>query len=301
MSEPEWSDFKIVLALARGASVAGAARVLGVDGSTISRRLAAIEEALGTCLIIRGGREFAFTPAGKVALEAAQAIEAATAAAACAIRAARTDIEGVVKISCVPSVLRILMPVPAMVSEKHPKLSIELNAAARIVDLAKGEADIAIRMVRPSEIDVIARRAFEWGGVVCASKAYAARHGLPQNPDELRHHALVLYVEQMLHLPWFRYLEPYANKGAPVTRVDSTEMAYNIVAAGAAIGVISSTAASSAPDILRVFPNPVASSTGWIVYHETARNSARIKFVVDTLCEYFASQESLISGVRTGP
>lgn len=191
MSEAEWSDFKLVLALGRGGSIAGAARLLGVDNSTVSRRLAAVEIALGACLIVRGGREFSFTPEGKAALAAAEAMEASVASAASSIRAAKVEIEGVVRISCVPSIVRALMPFPATVKERHPMLTVELDSASRIVDLAKGDADVAIRMVKPTEADVIAKPGYELGLGLYASKAYLARRGEPKTSAELRHHEWV--------------------------------------------------------------------------------------------------------------
>ena len=76
MTEPEWGDFKVLLALGRAGSVAGAARILGVDGSTVSRRLAAAEKAAGAVLIVRGGRAFAFTKEGQTLLDAAETMDA---------------------------------------------------------------------------------------------------------------------------------------------------------------------------------------------------------------------------------
>ena len=74
LAELEWSDLKVILALSRGGSIAGAGRILNIDSSTVSRRLAAAEEALGGCLILRGGREFRFTAEGMTALHAAEAM-----------------------------------------------------------------------------------------------------------------------------------------------------------------------------------------------------------------------------------
>jgi DNA-binding transcriptional LysR family regulator len=296
LAEPDWGDFKLVLALSRGGSVAGAARILGVDSSTVSRRLASMEQSLGACLVLRGGREFSFTPEGKAAVAAAESIEAIVAGAATSIRAAKTGIEGVVKLSVVPSMARTLMPFPAMVTDKHPGLSIEVNAAHRTVDLAKGEADIAIRMLQPREIDLVARRAFELGMAVYASKDYAARRGLPATYENLREHRLIQYAEDLLHLPHFSWLEAYASKGAPATRVDSTEMAASLTATGSGIGALSCFAGDTNPDLLRVFPDPIACIIGWIVYHETARNTARIRIVVDMLVEYFDAHKKALSG-----
>jgi DNA-binding transcriptional LysR family regulator len=192
--------------------------------------------------------------------------------------------------------VRVLMPLPAIVSDKHPRLSIELNAATRLIDLAKGEADIAIRMVRPTEIDLIAKRAFEVAVAVYASKDYAAKHGLPGRFEELSQHRLVQYVESMLHLPWLRWIENYANKNAPATRVDTTEMAFTLIASGAGIGVLPCYSGDISPDLVRVFPEPIANTSGWIVYHETARNSARIRAVVEILADFFDERRGLLSG-----
>jgi DNA-binding transcriptional LysR family regulator len=298
LTEPDWADFKLILALARGGSVAGAARLLGVDSSTVSRRLASMEQSLGACLVVRGGREFAFTAEGKAAIAAAESMEAIVASAAGSIRAAKTGIDGLVKISAVPSMLRTLMPLLPIATERYPKLSIEVNAAARVIDLSRGEADIAVRMTQPQEVDLIGKRAFEMGFGVFASKTYAARRELPKTFVELAQHQLVQYIEPMLHLPWFAWIETFASKGAPATRVDSTEMAVGVVAAGGGIGVLPCFSGDQSSSLLRVFPEPVANAVGWIVYHESARNSARIRAVVELLTEYFKSREAELSGRR---
>src|SRR5688572_27955092 len=95
----EWSDLRVLLALARAGSVAGAARELQVDNSTISRRLAALEDAVGAKLLIRGGREFTLTGEGRTMLQAAEAAEAATEAALLALRASKLDLKGSVCVS----------------------------------------------------------------------------------------------------------------------------------------------------------------------------------------------------------
>ena len=300
MTELDWSDFKLMLALSRGGSVAGAARLLNVDGSTISRRLAAMEALLGACLVIRGGREFSLTHEGKAAVAAAEAMEPIVASATSAIRASKTDIAGVVRISSVPGMVRFLAPLSTIVSEAHPRLSIELSAAHRMVDVAKGETDIALRMARPTETALIAKRAYELELGVYAAKSYVAKRGSPQTFEDLKRHRLVQYVVSMLHLPWFRWMEQYADANAPATRVDGTEMAYSMVAAGAGIGVLFCFAGDQSPDLVRVFPEPVAKVEGWIVYHEAERNTARIRVVVDMLTEFLAERRDLLLGRRAG-
>lgn len=296
MSDPEWSDFKIILALGRGGSVAGAARILGIDSSTVSRRLTAVEEAIGATLIIRGGREFVLTPEGKQAFAAAENIEREANALTKGIRETRNEISGVVRISTVPSLTRALIHFSEALTRKYPNLSVELGAAYKIVDLAKGDADIAIRMVKPTEIDVIGKRAFEWGNGLFASKAYAAEYGLPTCADDLRNHKLVRYVETMLHLPWFNFVELYCGTNKSTVRVDSTEMAMGAISSGAGIGVIACYYGDANANLVRALPEPIAMSTGWIVYHESQRGSARIKAVVDLLGETFDQQRDFFAG-----
>lgn len=290
MPEAEWNDFKLLLALSRGGSIAAAARILGVDNSTVSRKLASVERALGATLLLRGGRDFTFTAEGRIAVEAAQAIETIATGAVASIRAAKEDIEGVVRISTVADVVQYLMPLLATVAERYPKLVIELSSAAQIVDLAKGDADIAIRFLQPTHIDLIARKALEWEMGVYASRAYAGKHGLPRTYDDLREHRLVRYNESMLRMPWFSWIEAFAKPGAHATRVESPQVAHALIGAGAGIGVMACATGDASPDLVRVFPKPVACAVGWVVFHESARNSARIRATADLLLEFFGNK-----------
>jgi DNA-binding transcriptional LysR family regulator len=296
VSGANWDDYRLLLALSRGQSIAGGARILGIDSSTVSRQLSAMERSLGACLVLRGGREFTFTAEGKAAVVAAEELESIVANAARAIRASKTDIDGVVKVSVVPSMLRILMPLLATASARHPKLSIELSAANHTVSLAKGDADIAVRMTQPTEVDLVARRAIEMGFGVFASRAYAARCDLPLTSDALVRHRIIQYAEAMLHLPWFAWIESYSSKGAPVTRADSTEMALGLISSGMGVGVLPCIMGDHAPDLVRVFAEPVAYASGWIVYHESARNSARVRAVAEMLAGFLETEAVPLSG-----
>ena len=166
MAELEWSDFKVILALSRGESVAGASRILGVDSSTVSRRLAAAEEAFGAVLVLRGGREFRFTAEGTMALHTAEAMEASIQSTQTAIKSAKQAIEGKVKITTVGSFYHFLLPICAVLHKQHPNLHIEIHDTDQMVNLAAGEADIGLHFAFPKEPDLIARKAFDLGWCV---------------------------------------------------------------------------------------------------------------------------------------
>ena len=296
MTDPEWSDFKIILALARGGSVAGAARVMAVDHSTVSRRLAALEDSMGARLIVRGGREFAWTAEGRTLLAAAEAMESAVASASRTVRAAKLEIEGAVRVSCSPGFVPILMQMMLpKVRAQHPLLAIELSGEHRAVDLAKGEADIAVRMSRPAELDLVARQAFECGWCVYASKAYVAARGLPSSVDALPSHSLVLYVEAMHSVAPLRWMEAHRGPPTQIARVDNLETASQLMASGGGIGVLPCFVGEPMGELVRVFPVPIGFTTGWIVYHEAMRSSVRVRATVDALAEFFQKEGKFFS------
>src|SRR5262249_19445929 len=171
--EPEWSDLKILLALSRAGSVAGAARSLGVDQSTVSRRLAALEESVGARLVLRGGREFAFTAEGRTMASAAERAEAAVVEASRSVREGKLEISGKVRVSSLPGLMPPLVRAIAAARETYPALTIELSLDRRAVDLAKGEADMGLRMFRPTEGHLVARKLTDVGWAVYASREYA--------------------------------------------------------------------------------------------------------------------------------
>jgi DNA-binding transcriptional LysR family regulator len=297
---PEWSDFRILLALARAGSIVGAARELKVDNSTVSRRLAALEDAVGARLIIRGGREFSWTAEGRTLLGAAEAMESSTEAALRAVRASKVDVEGCVRVSVAPAFVQVLMRMmlPAL-RQAHPLLSVELRSAYQRADLARGDADIAVRMMRPEEPDLVARRAFDCGWFVYAAPGYLASHGRPGSFDELVQHDLVLYAEVLHSAPPTRWLEAYKGGAHAASRMDSLETACHAASAGGGVTVLPAFVGDQEPELTRVFPDRVAVNTGWIVHHESLRDASRIRVVADALLTFFQAHESMFSGPPT--
>lgn len=298
--DPDWNDLKVLLAVAREGSIAGAARTLAVDHSTVSRRLGALEEVIGAKLLMRGGRDFSWTAEGRAVLVAAKTVESAILEATRNVRAARLEAEGAVRVSVPPGFVIPLMPVLAKARIRHPELDVQLLGDFRQVDLGKGEADIAVRMARPEEPDLVGRKTFECGWCVYASNAYLNEQGWPATADELRGHRLVLYVESMHNLPPRRWLETYRDSAAQVTRVDSADTVARVLLTGGGMGVLPSFVTDRYPGLLRVLPEPVVFSSGWIVYHKALRETARVRAVVDVLVEFFESERAFFSGRLSG-
>lgn len=290
----EWSDFKILLALARGGSVAGAARELGVDSSTVSRRLAALEESLGVRLVVRG-RELAWTNEGRAALAGAEAMQLVVDGVNRACREAKQEVTGAIRVSMPPSFVPLVLGrmIPAL-RERHPTLKLDVHADYRKIDLGKGEADLAVRMFKPSEPDHVARRAFENGWVVYTSDAYSAAHGVPATFEDLKGHHVIVYEESMHSVEGLRWLESY--RGRDFVRVDNIESASQLISAGTGIGVLPACCEGVTPTLHRVFPEPIAYATGFVVYHEAAKDIARVRIAVEALLEFFGDHAALFSG-----
>lgn len=293
----EWSDFKVLLALQRGGSVAGAARGLQVDNSTISRRLAALEQAVGARLLIRGGREFSFTAEGRSLLQAAHAMEVATADAMRAVHSARQEVQGLVRVAVppglVPLLVRLMLP---SLREAHPLLDVALRSTHQRVDPDQGDADIAVCIARPDQPQLIARRAFDCDWFVYAAEAYLAAQGWPHSPDELAQHQLVLYLESMHEgLTALKWLEAWRGNARRLARVDSLEIACQTISAGGGIAVLPGFIADALPQLRRVFPAHIAQSPGWVAYHEAARGCLRIRAVAEALMGFFSAQRRLFS------
>ena len=294
----QWDDFKVLLALSRGGSVAAAARELQVDNSTVSRRLAALEEALDAQLLIRGGREFSWTSEGLAAVAAAHAMEAAVASAVRSVRGAKQEMTGTVRVAVPPSMVPILVQhvLPGL-REAHPALQVELNGAYQRADLARGEADLALRMARPEEPYHVARRAFELGWFVYGARSYLDRVGWPASHDELRQYRLVLFLPHMHAVAALRWMEQYHDGNREATRVDSMTLACSIASTGAGLAVLPTFVGDHFAGLVRVFPERVSVNTGWIVYHESVRDSARVRVVADGLVAYLSAAEPVLAGL----
>ena len=168
----------------------------------LSRRLTALEDSVGSRLLIRGGREFTLTAQGQAARESAEQIEEAVAQVSRLVRSEHLSSGGTVRVSVSPGFIVPMMPMLDIARIKYPNLDIQLLGDYRRVDLAKGEADIAVRMARPDELGLVGR------------------------------HPLVLYAESMHNVPPLRWLESHRDAATRFTRVDNLEIAMLYVPVG---------------------------------------------------------------------
>ena len=173
MHEPEWDDLKVFLAVARAGSMSAAARSLRVNQSTISRRLSALEDALGVRLVTRQAQGVTLTQDGLAVLASAQDVERGVAKLLRQAMRQQEQLQGVVRVACAPLVAQeILIPRMGQLFDLHPGLRVELITGSAQANLAQREADLALRLVPPQGDSLRAMKLFDHAWGFFASAAY---------------------------------------------------------------------------------------------------------------------------------
>ncbi|MDQ1078358.1 LysR family transcriptional regulator [Pseudoroseomonas cervicalis] len=285
-----WDHCRSFAAVLREGSLSGAARALGMTQPSIARHIALLEQALGTTLFLR-------TPAGLLPTEAALELRpqaeqmASTAAALLRLASGRAEaLRGTVRITASEAVgILHLPPVLARLRRAHPGLVIELVLSSALDDLLRREADIAIRMVRPEQQALLARRvgAIEIG--LHAHRDYLDRRGTPRGLAELGAHDLIGYDRETPALRAAVRRFPEFERGAFALRVDSDVAQLAAIRAGFGIGFCQVPVAAADPTLCRVLPEAFSLTLEtWVVMHEDLRGHARFRAVFDALVEALA-------------
>ena len=158
-----WDDTRIFLALQREGTLRSAARVAGVDQATVGRRVAALERALGATLFLRTSEGYVLTPAGENALQSAEKMEKFADDLVRQAQGTDTRLAGEVKVTTTDTLaLEFVIPSIARLHAEHPDVHVILNTSTQLLNLARREADIAIRNQKPENPDLVARRLARW-------------------------------------------------------------------------------------------------------------------------------------------
>jgi DNA-binding transcriptional LysR family regulator len=191
--ELDWADLGLLHEVARAGSLLAAARRRGLSVSTLSRRMAALEAALGRRLFERGARGVVMTPAGRELSEMARSFEERLSGLVRALPSSGEQLEGTIRISVGDGFAPWISEVVARFHRAHPRVRFELALEERVIDLARREADVAIRTTHRREPSLVYRELGELAFGLFASPAYLARAGRPRRARDLsRLHAVLL-------------------------------------------------------------------------------------------------------------
>jgi DNA-binding transcriptional LysR family regulator len=292
----EWGDLRFFLAAARARSLGAAARALGVEHTTVSRRLAALEETLGAKLFVRTPDGLSLTAAGQEVLPMAEEVERATQSIARTASARDERVEGTVRVTVSEAFSGFLVKQFADLRARHPGLLIEVLTGNQALDLARGEADIAIRIMKTTQRDLIVKKIMDAGWSMYAADGYVARRGAPASPDSLAGHDVVGYDEAMSAVPGAQWLGAHATGANIVLRGNSLVSVLNAVIAGFGISVLPCFLADAEPTLRRLTPQVLGSREVTLVVHPDMAKIARVRAVIDFLTEVARRERTRFAG-----
>ncbi|HKR75857.1 MAG TPA: LysR family transcriptional regulator [Rhodanobacter sp.] len=292
--EPGWDLYRSFLAVAGEGSLSAAARRLGMTQPSLGRHVRQLEAALGVALFTRSQQGLVLTEVGAELAEHARGMAAASAALRRAATGSRQEVRGVVRITCSEVIGGEVLP--AMLADlrrQQPGIVIELSLSDATEDLLRKDADIAVRMLRPSQAALVARRVGAIGLGLFAHRRYLKAHGTPQTLAELRQHALIGFDRETPALRAMRGRVPggevYAREHFAL-RTDSPLAQLAALRAGYGIGACQRALARRERQLVPVLPEAFGLDLDtWLVMHEDQRANRRVRLVYDYLFEALAA------------
>ncbi len=275
----DWDHLRFVLAAGRAGTLAGAARRLGVDQTTVGRRLAAAEAALGTRLFDRVEGRLRPTAAGTAALARAERMERAAAE----LDGGGDGGGGLVRLTAVPLLAnRLLVPALPALTAARPGLRLELLAEPRNLSLTRREADLALRLARPEQGGAtLARRLGRLDYAVYGPRRVPRRRGAEPLP-------WIGYEEGLAHIPPARWLAAAEGPRAPLA-VQDAETLWQALAAGLGKSLLPCRLADAEPALRRLDPAVALTREVWLLRHADQRGEPAVEAAVAWLEGIFAT------------
>jgi len=281
----DWTLIQTFLAVAEHGSFSAAARKTATSQPTVGRHIQALEQQLGTTLFLREIRGHRLTDAGARLLEPARAMQAAAARLDLLAAGHPETLTGVVRITASVVVSHYLLPpVLAAIRVAEPDIELELNPSDDTDNLLFREADIAVRMYRPEQLDVITRKIGALRLGIYAAHGYLALKGVPNSIQDMPAHDFIGYDRSDLMIRGMRAMGIEVNRTYFSTRCDNQTVYQELVRAGCGLGVIPINVAARDPGLARVLPDlAIPDLPIWLTAHEALHNSPRIRRVYDML------------------
>lgn len=295
----DWGDLRYLLAVAQHGSTLAAGRALKVDQSTVQRRLAELERCLGQQLVRREAGGYRLTEFGQALLPHAQRVADAVAALQQQVESERRAAVGVVRVTC-PEPIVARLGASGLIERFHaryPGLRVEFVMSDRYVDLAQGEADVALRSGDTDDGALVGRKVGDSLWAVYAARSYVERHGRPESVEQLAQHALVGFDAGMAQHRVSRWLAEVAPQARIVARSHSVLGLMQSVKAGIGIAPLPTAIADAEPELLRVL-GPVSALTRlWrILTTAELRRTPRVAAFFDFVVEEVEALRPVLSG-----
>ncbi|WP_257458018.1 LysR family transcriptional regulator [Archangium lipolyticum] len=283
--DPSWDLYRTFLAVLREGSLSGAARSLGLTQPTIGRHIEALEQAIGFQLFTRSQRGLAATEA---ALELLPYAEALSSTAASLLRAASGQggtVKGTVRVSASEVMsIEVLPPLLTALREQYPELVIELAVSNTVEDLLRRDADIAVRMVEPSQESLVVSRLGTIPLGLHAHRSYLDRRGTPKRFEDLATHSVIGFDRETPAIRSLLKSVPKFDVARFALRTNSDLAQLAAIRAGFGIGVCQVALARRDPNLVRVLSDAFELKLGtWLAMHENLKSTPRCRIVFDAL------------------
>jgi len=294
----DWDNLRFFLELSRTKKLTAAARRLQVDYTTVARRVQALEKSVGAQLFVREATGYNLTEAGRVLLPQAEAMESAFSAIEEGRSEKSDSLSGQVRIG-VPEGYGTVMLAPQLagLTRRHPNLGIDLLAVPRTVHLSRREADIVITLERPARGPFIITKLTDYVLKLYASVDYLECHPPIQHRQDLREHAFVSYIDDLLYSKELLYLDEIGKPQHVALRSTSILAQQQATSAGAGIAILPAFSADKNPSLRRVLSEEIEfTRTFWMLMPTELKDIARMKATWNYLREMAEESQALLLG-----
>lgn len=291
-----WNDLQDFLAIARAGQLSRAAALMGVDATTVGRRLRRLEARLGRTLFEQTREGQVLTEAGEALLAQVEAMSRAAERIADPA-GDRAEVSGLLRVSVSEGFGTWLIAEHLHdFAARHPAVTVDLVATNGFLSPSKREADCAVLLARPRQGPVVAAKLADYRLHLYASRDYVERNGAPTRATLARDHRLIGYIPDLLYSPELRYLHEIDPALAPTLRSSSIHAQARLVASGAGVGVLPHFIAGNDPALVRVLPDVAIARAFWLVTHRDTRRLRRVRAFRDWLVELVSTHRARLLG-----
>ncbi len=281
----DWNLIRIFLTVVDAGSLSKASDMLVMSQPTIGRHISRLESMTGLTLFVRGRSGMELSEAGLNLVEHARAMQLQADQFALKVAGNRQTVAGTVRITASTVVATYLLPpILARLKDAEPDIEIELVASNTVENLLSRDADIAVRMFRPTQGGLIARKVNEMALGIFASRQYLLHYGVPSGMAELAHHRVLGYDRDDRIMVGMKAFGIPAERGMFMLRTDDQVAYWELLKAGAGVGFAAACLARQTVEVVRILPEvDIPPLPMWLTAHQELRTSLRIRRVMDFL------------------
>ena len=291
----DWDNLKVFVETARAGNLSTAAKRLRIDQSTVSRRLANLESALGTAVFERQAGGLRLTGVGERLKRHAERVESAVLAFQEEMSGDDAGATGRVRLATMEGIASLYLAGRlAGFRRQHPRLEVELLTSPQNVYVARREADLFLSFFQPTGRGLVSRRMGRFRLNLYASRGYLDEHGTPRRTSDLRRHAFVSYISDLIQVDAVRWLDDVIRDPQIVFRSNSMIAQMSAAADGAGIVLLPEFASAHRTDLIQILPGDATTTREiWMNVHCDLQYARRIQAVTRYLSALFAADPAM--------